>query len=481
VISPDLSRESWDVPASVGIFSTPGMKNMPRRGVIYTVAPSYKDVNTIWCGTDDGLIQVTRDGGKSWKNVTPASITSWSKISIMDAGRFDVNTAYAAVNRIRLDDMHPHIYKTHDGGKTWREIVNGLPNDPINVVREDPKQKGLLFAGSETAVYVSFDDGEHWESLRSNMPATSIRDLVIKDDDLVIGTHGRGFWILDDINALRDIASQGTKGSRLFTPATAFRVRWNMNTDTPLPQEEPAGQNPPDGAPIDYYLAGDARNVVLEVSDAKGNIITRFTSSDTLYAIPPVNIPQYWIRPQEHLSNQKGGHRFVWDLHYQSLNVVPIYPIAAIYMNTAPKATSSWVMPGVYTVKLTVDGKTFSHPLTVKMDPRVKTSQKDLQTQHDLSLQAYKDRKQVLQILDKISELKMKIKNQALVDSLNKLESGTRGSRETSLGQLNGTFGWLHDLLQESDMPPTTQMISAMREAEMSFQKLMMKWNELKK
>src|SRR5450759_3087056 len=199
IISPDLSRESWDIPASIGIYTSDELKKMPRRGVIYTVAPSAKDINTIWCGTDDGLIHLTKDDGKTWKNVTPPAITSWSKISLMDASHFDVNTVYAAVNRIRLDDMHPHIYKTKDGGKTWKEIINGLPDDPINVVREDPVRKGLLFAGSETAVYVSFDDGEHWQSLRLNMPATSIRDLIIKDDDLVIGTHGRSFWILDDI------------------------------------------------------------------------------------------------------------------------------------------------------------------------------------------------------------------------------------------------------------------------------------------
>ena len=190
IISPDLSRDKWDIPASVGVYTKEDMKTMPRRGVIYTVAPSYKDLNTIWCGTDDGLIHITRDGGKTWKNVTPPGITSWSKISLMDAGHFDANTVYAAVNRIRVDDMKPHIYRTHDGGKTWKEIVNGLPDDPINVVREDPKQQGLLYAGSERAVYVSFDDGEHWQSLRLNMPATSIRDLVIKDDDLVVGTHG---------------------------------------------------------------------------------------------------------------------------------------------------------------------------------------------------------------------------------------------------------------------------------------------------
>ena len=178
VISPDLTRSTWDIPSSVGIYTSDAMKTMPRRGVIYTIAPSYKDIQTIWIGTDDGLIQVTRDGGKTWKNVTPPQVSSWSKISLMEASHTDVNTAYAAVNRIRCDDMKPHIYKTTDGGKTWREIVTGLPDDPINVVKEDPLRKGLLFAGSERAAYVSFDDGEHWQSLKLNMPPTSIRDLI---------------------------------------------------------------------------------------------------------------------------------------------------------------------------------------------------------------------------------------------------------------------------------------------------------------
>ncbi|MFY8045638.1 MAG: VPS10 domain-containing protein, partial [Chitinophagaceae bacterium] len=265
VISPDLSRSAWDIPASVGVFTTEQMKTMPRRGVIYTVAPSFKDSNTIWCGTDDGLIHVTRNGGKQWMDVTPSSITSWSKVSLMEASHFDVNTAYAAVNRIRLDDMKPHIYKTHDGGKTWKEIVQGLPNDPINTVREDPVRKGLLYAGSERAVYVSFDDGEHWQSLRLNMPATSIRDLVIKDDDIVVGTHGRSFWILDDITPLRQISSAlSGQPMILYKPQQAWRVRWSTYTDTPVPQEEPAGENPPDGAVINYHLTANASQVKLE-------------------------------------------------------------------------------------------------------------------------------------------------------------------------------------------------------------------------
>ncbi len=360
IISPDLTRETWDVPVSIGIFANEGLKKMPRRGVIYTIAPSPKDINIIWCGTDDGLIQLTKDGGKTWKNVTTPAITSWSKISIMDASHFYANTAYAAVNCIRLDDMHPHIYKTNDAGKTWKEIVNGLPNDPINVVREDPQHKGLLYAGSETAVYVSFDDGEHWQNLRLNMPATSIRDLVIKDNDLVIGTHGRGFWILDDIAPLREIADKTISQTTLYQPSNAYRVRWSMWTDTPLPQEEPAGENPPDGAIIDYYLKDNSKNVTLEILDAKGNLVRKFSNTDTIYKIPDVNIPLYWIRPQQTLSPNAGSHRFLWDLHYTPLNVPPNYPIGAVHKNTAPAATSPWVMPGNYMAKLTVDGTVYS-------------------------------------------------------------------------------------------------------------------------
>lgn len=481
VISPDLSRESWDVPSSVGVYATQELKTMPRRGVIYTVAPSYKDVNTIWCGTDDGLIHITKDGGKTWKNVTPPEITSWNKISIIDAGHFDVNTAYAAVNKIRIDDMHPYIYKTHDGGRTWTKIVNGLPDDPINVVREDPKQKGLLFAGSERAVYVSFDDGEHWQTLRMNLPASSIRDLIIKDDDIVVATHGRGFWIMDDINSLREITNQRINNSTLYKPSVTYRVRWDMNTDTPLPPEEPGGQNPPDGAAIDYYLDNDKSNVTLEIFDSKGNSIRKFSSNDTLYKIPPVDIPLYWIRPQTILSNKKGGHRMIWDLHYQPINTPASFPMTAVYENTPPAATSPWAMPGNYVVKLTVDGRTYSQSLTIKMDPRVKTSFKDLQLQHDLSLQAFNNRKELMKIGEEINLARTKITDKIMLDSLNKLVGGVRGSREVNFNQLNGAFGALQNLFQESDMSPSAQAIAAMKEAQANYQKWMVKWKEMKR
>ena len=443
IISPDLSRESWDIPAAVGVYTKEEMKKMPRRGVIYTVAPSYVDINTIWCGTDDGLIHVTKDGGKTWANVTPPAISSWSKVSLMDASHTNANTAYAAVNRIRCDDQRPHIYRTMDGGKTWKEIVNGLPNDPINVVKEDPVRKGLLFAGSERAVYVSFDDGANWQSLRLNMPATSIRDLVIKDDDLVIGTHGRSFWILDDITPLRQIYNQLlNQPAILFKPQNTYRVRWSMYPDTPVPPDEPAGQNPPDGAIINYYLASNAANVQLDILDNKGNQIHKYASTDTMYTIPPNNVPSYWIRPQQILSAKSGAHRFMWDMHYQPLNVPPSYPISATPMNTAPDPTSPWVMPGTYTARLTVDGKIYDQSFTVKMDPRVKTSAKDLQLQHDLSLSCYNYIKKCMNDLKAVSDK----------------------DRLAEVRKYLGSFTGLQNTLQDGDWPPTTQLIKAVNE-----------------
>ena len=496
IISPDLTRDNYnDIPLSVGIYSSDDMKKMPRRGVIYTVAPSPKDINTIWAGTDDGLIHVTRDGGKNWQNVTPPNINIWSKISLMDASHFDANTAYAAVNRIRLDDMKAHIYRTKDGGKTWKEITNGLPNDPINAVREDPKRKGLLFAGSERAVYVSFDDGENWQSLRLNMPATSIRDLVIKDNDIVIGTHGRSFWILDDITTLRQVTpSVKTAEATLFAPQTAVRVRWNQYTDTPMPQEEPVGDNPPDGAIINYFLKENVKNeVILEVFDTKGTSVRRFSSNDKPYEIPAVNIPLYWIRPQQILSAESGAHRFVWDLHYAPLNVPPRYPIAAVYQNTAPDPTSPWVLTGNYNVKLTVNGKTYTQPLTVKGDPRVKTSAADLKIIHDLSVQSYNGIKESIPALSQIEILKKQVKTllsqskepltnalTAFEKQLSKFETTAQGSSESSFTRLEMALSSVFNILHDTDMPPTSQTISATNSNVAKLKALSAQWKSFK-
>ncbi|ASU32661.1 WD40/YVTN/BNR-like repeat-containing protein [Mucilaginibacter xinganensis] len=494
VISPDLTRTTWDVPASVGIYTSEKLKQMPQRGVIYTVAPSNKNISTIWAGTDDGLIQLTNDGGKTWKNITPPEVTSWNKVSLIDAGHFDNQTAYAAINKIRLDDMNPYIYKTHDGGKTWKKIVTGLPPDPVNAVREDPICKGLLFAGTERMVYVSFNDGEYWQPLRFNMPATSIRDLVIKGNDLVVATHGRSFWILDDIAALRNLAKiKDASQTTLYQTSEFYRVRWNMNTDTPLPQEEPAGQNPPDGAIIDYYLKDNAKAVIsLEILDATGKLMRVYKSDDKPYDVPPVNIPLYWIRPQQILATEKGSHRFVWDLHTQPLDLPPGYPIAAIYGQTAPVPTSPWVMPGNYTIKLTVDGKSYTQPLTVKIDPRVKTPLAQLQRQYDFSDKCYRHLKTVMVTMEKLNSLHEQI-NKLLpnasgelavalkktnADAL-KIENGTVGTKVENFNSLRSSLGGLMNLLQESEMPVTTQAAGAVNQADSYFNNLNLKYNEI--
>jgi photosystem II stability/assembly factor-like uncharacterized protein len=403
-ISPDLTRRAWETPKSVGKYSAlPGSQSTPR-GVIYTVAPSYQDIKRIWVGTDDGLIHVTADGGATWKDITPSQIAPWAKVSLIDAGRFSPLTAYAAINTLRLDDLRPHIFRTHDGGVTWTEIVSGIPaGETVNAVREDPRKKGLLFAGTERAVYVSFDDGANWQSLRLNMGVTSVRDLIVKDDDLVAATHGRGFWILDDVTPLRQIdARSASADAILFAPTIAWRVRWNTSTDMPWPVEEPAAPNPPDGAIINYHLKAQASGpVTLEILRSDGRVVRRYASTDPITPIPdPAHapVPVYWYRPPQSLSTSAGMHRFIWDVHYQPLpdaggggrgGFGGGLGIQAIPHNTAPAPTTPWVSPGAYTVKLTVNGKSYTQPITVKQDPRIRTPGATMQQVYSLTNAMY--------------------------------------------------------------------------------------------
>ena len=392
-ISPDLTRKTWDVPANVGKYRDSETARATQRGVVYTVAPSPMAAMHIWAGTDDGLIHVTKDGGLNWKDVTPPEQKPWAKVSLIDAGHFDLNTAYAAINTLRLDDLRPHIYRTHDGGATWTHITQGIPEDEnVNVVREDPVRKGLLYAGTERGVHVSFDDGEHWQSLRLNLPATSVRDLIVKGDDLAIATHGRGFWILDDVTPLRQWTAEATAAEALlFKPQDAHRVRWNMNTDTPLPADEPRGQNPPDGAVINYWLKSDASAAItLEVLDGRGGLVRKYSSDERATVDPNPPVPAYWYRPPQALASNAGLHRFMWDMHYTpTAGGRGGLPISATPYNTVPAPTSPWVAPGTYTVRLTVKGKAYSQPLVVKMDPRVKTPAAGILQQSTLSKRLY--------------------------------------------------------------------------------------------
>ena len=457
-ISPDLSRATWQVPATVGVFTEQNQERGNRRGVVYTVAPSYRDINVIWAGTDDGLIHVTRDAGAHWRDVTPPELTPWSKISLLDAGHFDTATAYAAVNRIRLDDLAPYVYRTHDGGKSWTKVVLGLPlNAPVNAVRGDPLRKGLLYAGTELGVFVSFDDGDHWQALMTGLPPSSVRDIVIHGNDLVAATHGRGFYILDDVTPLRQLTGAAIGAPTfLFKPGPAYRIRRNQNTDTPLPPEEPAGKNPPDGAILHYCLktAGPA---TLEIFDASKTLVRRYTSAEQPDPIDPtLNVPLYWLRPFQPLSGEAGLHRFVWDLHGAPPAALSHeYPISAIYRDTPREPLGPAVLPGVYTVKLTAGGVTLSQPLTVMMDPRVKTLLTGLTQQFQLATK----------VCALIQESSDALKQQAGDPAL-------RAKLTTAHNQLVQLLA----VLEGGDNTPTTQAARAVADIETTLRTQLRQW-----
>ncbi|MBV9775104.1 MAG: glycoside hydrolase [Gemmatimonadetes bacterium] len=514
-ISPDLTREAGTpVPANLGVFAPLDPEKGRHRGVVYALAPSPLDGGRIWAGTDDGQIQVTTDGGAHWRNVTPPQLGPWAKVSVLEASRFDTATAYAAVNTFRLDDLRPHVLRTHDGGRTWREVVNGIPAEGIvNVVREDPVRRGLLYAGTERAVYFSSDDGEHWQSLRLNMPATSVRDLVVHDADLVVGTHGRSFWILDDVTPLRQVDAHAAAAPALLVrPHEAVRARWNTYTDTPLPPDEPMGENPPDGAVIDYWLARPAAGpVTLEVLDAAGRVVRRFASTDSL---PPVategNVPGYWVRPAQRVVTGTGMHRFVWDLHGPDPAVLERgFPISAVPGNTPREPRGPWVLPGSYTVRLTVDGRAYTQPLVVRMDPRVHTPAAGLAQQFETATRLADALERDSAALRQVRELRRQVaalRNGAaggLVTELAALdrraalledgsapagpeapteeedEEGGAGGPAANLVQLNGDLASLYGVVEGADLAPTSQALVAVESRLRMLDEALARWRTL--
>jgi photosystem II stability/assembly factor-like uncharacterized protein len=498
VISPDLTRQKYDVPASYGMFTDGDASRAQNRGVIYAVGPSFRNVNFIWTGSDDGVINVTRDGGKTWNNVTPSALTPWSKVSMIEASHFDDVTAYASINRFKLDDLRPHIYRTHDGGKTWTEIVTGIPaNEVVNSVREDPVRRGLLFAGTERAAYFSLDDGDHWHSLRLNMPATSIRDLVIHDDDIVVGTHGRSFWILDDMTLLRQVDAKPPSETFLFKAKITYRFRRDRNTDTPLPPEEPAGENPPDGAIINYRIgAAPSTPVVLEILESSGRIVRTFSSADSVEPIETdLNVPTYWVRPQQRLAASPGAHRFVWDLHYPPPKVLSHdYPISAIFGDTPRFPLGPAVLPGSYTVRLSVNGRRYEQPLTVRMDPRVRITAAGLRLQHDIGVRMNDAISRDFAALSELRTQRGLLRTQregakakevadslvALDSTLAGIETGTRGGPVAGLVQLNEQLAGILDTVEGADAEPTTQAVAGAADLEQKLTVLLRRWTEIR-
>jgi photosystem II stability/assembly factor-like uncharacterized protein len=500
-ISTDLTRENPGIPASVGNLVPKGADK--KRGVIYALAPSFKNINTLWAGTDDGLIWRTLDGGKKWNDITPPELIPWSKVTQIVASHFDEDTAYASVSRFRINDEHPYIYRTHDGGKSWKLITAGLPDiGPVDTVREDPVRKGLLFAGTENSVWISFDDGDHWQSLQLNLPHTSMRDLWIHDNDLIVGTHGRSFWILDDIAPLRELTSLAAADAHLFAPTLAFRVERDTYTDTPLPPDEPAGANPPDGVVIDYYLPHAASPVTLEILDARGHLVRKFSSTDQ----PDINeealkkqlIPLYWLRPFRSLPTDAGMHRWVWDLHYPTPTAMQHeYPIAAIPGDTPRLPLGPTALPGIYTARLTADGKSYTAPFAVKMDPRVKTSAAGLEKKFEIEMRlaALLSRSsQALLQAGSIREPLQKLSQQAtgpVHDSVQAFQTklaallespgGSAGppAGENTLSQVNGSVAVLYGQVWQVDAEPTTTQIDAVASTERNALDVMKRWEAL--
>ncbi|HJT98509.1 MAG TPA: hypothetical protein VJ696_09360, partial [Rhodanobacteraceae bacterium] len=502
-ISPDLTREDPGVPPNVdAVTAANNVQQGPRRGVVYAIAPSPIDANLVWAGTDDGLVWKTRDDGAAWENVTPAALAAWSKVGIIDASHFDADTAYAAIDRHRLDDRKPYIYRTHDGGKTWQLVVAGIRDgDFVNAVREDPKKKGLLYAATELGVYVSFDDGDHWQTLQANLPRTSVRDIDVHGDDIVLATHGRGFWIMDDVSALRQIdAGSARVETRLYAPATAIRTRIATFTGTPMPKDEPLASNPPPGGAIDYVLAAPAKSVELSIRDAGGALVRSYSSKDPAPdrdAAKASYAPE-WIPHPPHLATTRGMHRFVWPLRYAKPS-----PLA----ESETDFDGIWAPPGRYTVELVVDGRRFKQSLTIAPDPRVAigdddyakelafarkveaaqlrlaAAQAEAKTMHKSvaaareSIGSNDDLKSALDAFD--ADL---VARAGIVDAVNPHNAWILpSSRTTSLRFVGETLGKLAGAVDNADAAPTPDAESGYTVATALLDRELAAWEEFKK
>ena len=515
-ISGDLTRPSWDVPANAGKYASTVTPSA--LGTVTAIAPSPLDANIIWAGTADGLIQATTNGGLKWTNVTPPEIKAWTRIFNMDAGHFDAGTAYAAANTLRLDDMNPHLWRTHDGGKTWTEINNGISAGAVtNSIREDPKKRGLLYAATDTQVWFSIDDGDHWSSLRLDMPAISVRDIEVKDDkfnsDLVAGTHGRGFWILDDVSPLRQASEAASAGKPyLFKPANGVRVRFDTNDPTPWPPELAAGENPPNGAILDYYLPSAASEVKLELLDAQNRVVRIYLSKDNppgphpatdpvAYnkiceqdpSAPACGLPLYWPAPPQIVQTSPGMHRFTWDLHYDSVAGTSAGrrgggdEAGAVPHRTYPATNSPWVPPGTYTVRLTADGVIQSQPINILMDPRVKLTP-EVEQIFTLTEQIENDAREAAKARQEaqaiMTLLKAGTQDSGAETLLKKLQDLVPDSAPTpappTLKNIGGELVSSIMSMQGSEMPPTASQLAACKQQLAAYATLMNRWTAVK-
>ena len=491
-VSPDLTGAS----AQAGEKPTTPLtaQNAKERGygVVYSIAPSPLKTGVIWSGSDTGLLYLTTDGGETWSNVTPKGLGDWDKIAMIEASHFDAAVAYAAVDRHRLDDRAPYVYRTRDYGKTWQAVAAGIgPDAFVNAVREDTQQRGLLFAGTELGVYVSLDDGDHWQSLQLNLPVTSVRDLTIHGDDLVIATHGRAFWVLDNITPLRQIAASAEADkARLFAPAVAVRVDNDPFLASPFPPEEPMANNPPNGAMVDYFLPANAKKVTLEIRDAKGTLVRRYMRGDKkAAAAAPSAIAERWLPKPAVLNAGAGMHRFVWDLRWTAAGLNEESENDDYEMAGGPK-----VVPGSYQVRLNVDGATIDEPLQVKMDPRSKATTADLAEQQRLGLEIFLQTQRVRQAQDQIKAAKESLakfngklkdkpqlmeQTQKITAAMNRIESGndagTMGLRAAGSGLQSALR-----VVESGDRTVPQQALEVYRLADDAAKLRLAEWQKLK-
>ena len=494
-ISPDLTRNDKSKQQDAGGPITKDQYTVEYYDVIFTLAESPKQQGLLWTGTDDGLVQLTRDEGKTWTNVTPKEMPEWAMVSLIEASPFDAGTAYAAVDAHKLDNFHPYIFKTNDFGKSWTKITTGLPdNSYVHAVREDPARKGLLYAGTETGAWVSFDDGGHWQSLQLNLPNTPVHDLLVHNNDLDIATHGRSFWVLDDLSPLRQVdASIASEDAHLFKPQTATRTRFGHFN----PRRYAIGENPPEGAILYYSLKEAPKDPIkLELLDAQGKVLRAFTSA----AKKKEEAPEEWEHDEEaeHVPAAAGLNRFAWDLRLEPPVKIP----AAIYDNGRP--TGPLVLPGGYQVRLTVAGKTSTAPFEVKFDPRVKTSEVDLRKQYDLMLKL-RDRqdemnKAILAIRDlrvQLLALEKRLGGREETKSVAAASSNLRKTTsdiEQELIQVNAKatedeanypvkltskFGYLNRVVDSADAAPTSAEEAVFAKLDQQLETHLAKWREL--
>ncbi len=488
IISPDLTGKDPNAKNCGGNPTREAAKECGY-GSIAAIEPSPTDANTIWIGTDDGIIQKTEDGGAHWQNVTPPSIPLWGKVASLDLSAKQPGTAYAAIDNQRLDDYAPHFLRTHDNGKTWQDISNGLPPDhPASVLRSDPDRPGLLYAGTDNAVFVSFDDGDHWQPLQQNLPTAWVRDLLVHDNDLIAATEGRGIWVLDDLSPLREINADLAKDeAHLFKPALATRVHPNNNADTPFPPETPQGENPPPGAIIDYYLGANIKGpVTLDIKDANGDTIRHYTSES---APKPVHAERYfekgWLRPETALPASPGMHRWIWDLRAERPSALTYtYSIAATWGRDDPALPlGPWAVPGTYTIVLHADGHDYTAPLKLREDPRIHVSLADLQASLALSnriaealSRAYTAEAERDAVLHAIAADKKDDTIQAIGDTLNKPAAPDTLTFETADGILSG----IETDLESIDAAPTEAQYQVVEMTVGKLDKALQAWSQFK-